>query len=38
MSFDTFYNDGFIKEFKIELGDILKNLQNKIEIIFDILK
>lgn len=33
MSFDNFYNDGFIKEFKIELGDILKNLQNKIYIL-----
>ena len=32
MSFDTFYNDGFIKEFKFEL-DILKIF--KINIYFD---
>jgi len=30
MNYETFENDGFIKEFKIELGEILKNLQNKI--------
>ena len=33
MSFLTFNKDGFIKEFKIELGDYLRKLQDKIYIL-----